>query len=83
LQASALRDALVQPFDVGAPDLDAQRYAAACRMLALALADHPSLVDLMLFPTSLGASPEEAPAPDKASAQTCHVLLGHGSSARH
>ena len=61
-----LRPVLVQPLELGEePDLevDAAHYAAAAQLLILALAAHPSLADLMLFPTGLQASTE---APDKA-----------------
>ena len=61
-----LRPVLVQPLELGEepdPEVDAACYAAAAQLLILALAAHPSLADLMLFPTGLQASAE---APDKA-----------------
>ena len=61
-----LHDVLVQPLELGeepGAEADEARYAAAAQLLALALAAHPSLADLMLFPTALHAPAE---APDKA-----------------
>ena len=48
-----LRSRLVDPFRVGEGQEDASLYQAASQLLMLALAHHPSLVDLMLFPSSL------------------------------
>ena len=59
---------LVQPFEAREPDVDVDRYVAACQLLVAALEHQPGLVDMMLFPTGLS---EPAAPPDQAEASSC------------
>ncbi len=48
-----MRGRLVEPLRLGNSKVDVGLYGAATRLLILALTYHPSLVDLLLFPSGL------------------------------
>ena len=62
VQLSLVRSRLVEPLRLGDGKVEAGLYAASAQLLIVALTCHPSLVDLLLFPSSLSdAEPEAAP----------------------
>ena len=60
----------------GEAKVDAGLHAAAAQLLIVALTHHPSLVDLLLFPTSLaGAAQGAAPAEVSPAVSTVYQIL--------
>ena len=77
-----MRGALLDSFrmDEGL-SADSEQYSAAIELLLIALGHHPSLVDMMLFPTGLQGSPEEVSlSVVTCVAQSCRRRPGHSST---
>ena len=55
----AIRRQLLEPF-LHATQVPLSLFRASCQLLLTALADHPSLQDLLLFPTGLSDTEESA-----------------------
>lgn len=56
-----MRSRLVEPFRVQEEEVDAERFTAAAELLLVALTHHPSLTDILLFPTALSESASGSP----------------------
>ncbi|BDA41474.1 probable Nucleoporin NUP188 homolog at N-terminal half [Coccomyxa sp. Obi] len=83
-QVPLLRSRLVEPMRVGEAKLDAGLYAGGAQLLIVALTHHPSLVDLLLFPSSLAEAAQDAAPAERSTAedQAKRVALPAGKGGR-
>lgn len=84
-QLPLVRSRLVEPLRLSDGKVDADLYAASAQLLIVALTSHPSLVDLLLFQSSLTDTEAEAAPPGTSGVMSPsnHRLFTMSRSAAH